>query len=260
MPRQHSAKGVVGSRAHAIGLTLRYWLARAIATLVARAYVRIRVEGVDRLPAGSYVLCANHQNWAEPFVLMACLPWRPRLYFFGPKEEDMAAGARNRLMLWAGNAVPYRPGKNDLLDATRRVRTVFEARGALAIFGEGMIHDGEAELLPIQEGAAYFAIRSGVPVVPVAINGTSWLAFGRVVRVRIGDPITSEGRPAREAVEALTTRIWTDLHALVQGYPDPPEPGPLGRWITELFNEWPAGSRPSRGGRAAGGSSASEAS
>ena len=72
----------------------------------------------------------------------------------------MTQGGRNRLMLWAGNAVPYRPGKNDLLEATRRVQAIFKAGGVLAIAGEGRIHAHENEILPLSEGAAYFALRS----------------------------------------------------------------------------------------------------
>ena len=86
-----------------------------------RAWVRVRVEGRERLPPGPAIYCFNHLSWVDPFVLRAALPFRPRLYFFGPKEEDMAVGGRNRLMLWTGTAIPYKPGKNDLLDATRRV-------------------------------------------------------------------------------------------------------------------------------------------
>src|SRR5207244_2244042 len=161
---------------------------------------------------------------------------------------DMSSGGRNRLMSWVGTAVPYKPGKNDLLEATRRVQAVFDAGGSIAIAGEGRIHDGEGELLPLNEGAAFFALRAGRPVVPVAINGTSWLAFGRRVRVRIGAPIPVGGRPTRESVADVTARISADLHELVQDFPDRPPPGPFGRWLTELFNEWPEGSRPTRRG------------
>src|SRR6267143_6967234 len=81
--------------------------------------------------------------------------------------------------------------------------------------GEGRIHAGETELLPLSAGAAYFALRSGIPLVPIAINGTSWLRFGGRIRVRIGAPITTQGRPTREAVADLTKRAWSGLHDMV---------------------------------------------
>jgi hypothetical protein len=177
-------------------------------------------------------------------VLMATLPMRPRLYFFGPKEEDMAAGPRNRIMSWTCATVPYRPGKNDLIEATRRVSAVLASGGVLAIAGEGRIHASEHDLLRLEEGPAYFALRSGVPLVPVAISGTSWLKLGRRVRVVIGEPIEVTGRPRREAVDELTARCWTALHALLADRPDFPPPGPVGRWVTEVFNDWPEGDRP----------------
>jgi 1-acyl-sn-glycerol-3-phosphate acyltransferase len=243
-----------GPPIHPIRRAIRYGLARGAVQLLVRAVVRIRVHGRHELPDGPVLYCANHQNWADPFVLMAALPWRPRLYFFGPQEEDMGVGGRNRLMLWTGTAVPYKPGKNDLLEATRRVQLVFAAGGSMAIFAEGRIHAGEGELLPLSEGAAYFALRSGVPIVPVAINGTSWLTFGRRIRVRIGRPIQADGRPNRETVDALTRRTTEELRILVADYPDPPVPGRIGRWLTELFNDWPEGGRPETGSGAEGAS------
>ncbi len=73
--------------------------------------------------------------------------------------------------------------------------------------------------------------------------GTSWLAFGRRIRVRVGEPIQPVGRPSRDVVDALTGRCHDALAALVRDQPELAAPGPFGRWLTELFNEWPEGSR-----------------
>lgn len=208
-----------------------------------RTYLRVRIVNRDLLPPGPAIYCFNHLSWADPFVLMAALPFRPRLFFFGPKEEDMKGGARNRMMGWTGTPIPYKPGKDDLIRSTRRVGAVISAGGVVAIAGEGRIHASESELWPLNDGTAYFALRSSVPIVPIAINGTSWLRFGGRITVRVGEPQATEGRPTREAVAELSGATWAALHALVRDAPELTVPGRVGRWVTERFNEWPEGSR-----------------
>lgn len=237
--RSHRAPGPSAWRR-----TIRYWVMRSVVWLLVRAYVRCRVEGRDRLPAGPALYCFNHLGWTDPFILMATMPFRPRLSFFGPREDDMSVGGRNRLMTWTGSAVPYRPGREDLLEATRRAVAVFSSGGILAIAGEGRIHAGERTLLPLEPGPAYFALRAGVPVVPIAINGASWLGFGRIIRVRIGDPLPPAGRPTKAAVAALTERTWSALHALLADASEPRPSHGFGRWLTELYNDWPDGEGP----------------
>jgi 1-acyl-sn-glycerol-3-phosphate acyltransferase len=231
--------------AHSMG---RYRAVRAFIGSVARAYSRVRVEGIDRLPEGPSVLCFTHQSWADPFYMLAAVPRRPRMYFFGPEQEDMRRGARNRFMRWSGVVIPYRPGKRGLVAATARTQAVLQGAACVAIAGEGRIHAGESIVLPLRDGPAYLSLRSGVPLVPVAINGTSWLGFRRVVRVRIGLPLTATphtpARPTADEVARLTTQAQAALEVLVSDFPDQPLPGWIGRSLTELFNDWPGGSRP----------------
>lgn len=222
---------------------IRYWSSRIVVGALTRAYIRIRFEGRDRLPAGPAIYCFNHLSWADPFVLMTTIPGRPRLFFFGPREEDMAVGGRNRIMSWSGTTIPYKPGKNDLLDATRRVGAVIRAGGVVAIAGEGRIGPVESRLLPLSDGPAYFALRSSVPLVPVAITGTSWLHFGGRVRIRVGTPIYVTGRADRATITATTGQLRDALEALIADAPVVPPPGRFGRWLSERFNDWPEGSR-----------------
>ena len=251
---------------HPLRRLARAWISRIASWLLVRAYLRPRLVDRHRLPKGPAVYCFNHLNWSDPFILMGTLPMRPRLTFFGPKEEDMSVGGRNRLMSWTGATIPYRPGKNDLLEATRRVVAALKAGGVVAIAGEGRIQPFESVVGPLSEGPAYFALRAGVPMVPIAINGTSWLCLGRRIRVRAGEPLVATGKPTRQAVEELTERCRQALETMLAEAPEHALPGPFGRRVTELFNEWPEGSRveaeaAGRAGRteSGGGDAAAEA-
>lgn len=232
------------------GGRVAYWLSTIIARVGIGAYLRLRVEGRERLPAGPALLCFNHQSWADPLVLMAALPARPDLLFFGPREADMQIGRKNRLIALSRRAIPFRPDKRGLVDVARRVDAVFARGNRVAIAPEGRIHAGERVVLPFDDGAAYFAVRAGVPVVPVAILGVGWLRFGGTVRVRIGEPLpVIPGRATREAVAAMTAATHQALLDLVADGRDREPPGPFGRWLTEVFQDWPEGSRPAIGDR-----------
>ena len=223
--------------------TIRYWVTRIVVSVIIRGYLRMHLVDRNRLPDGPAIYCFNHMSWADPFVLLAVFPFRPRLWLFGPREEDMSVGIRNRTMSWTGTAIPFKPGKNDLLDATRRVAAIIDSGGVVAIAGEGRIHVRESELLPLSEGPAYFAMRSGIPLVPIAISGTSWLRFGGRVMVRVGEPIVTGARPSRAAVIETTAALTAALAAMVADAPDIEPPGTIGTLVTERFNEWPEGSR-----------------
>ncbi|HSW43870.1 MAG TPA: lysophospholipid acyltransferase family protein [Patescibacteria group bacterium] len=225
----------------------RLWASLLVARLLVGAYVRVRIEGPGRLPPGPAILCFTHANWADPWFLLVALPARPDTYIFGPRDADMRRGWHNLLIRSSGRAVSFKPGNRDVLDTTRRVEAIIAAGGRLAIAGEGGIHTRESEVLPLSAGPAYFALRTGVPLVPVAISGTTWHDFGRRVRVRIGEPIPVPGRLTRAAVDELTEECARRLRALVAGTPEVPAPGPFGRWLTEAFNNWPGGRRPDDG-------------
>lgn len=221
----------------------RHWLGRLIAVVTMKAWFRIEVVGAERIGTGPAVFCFNHLSWTDPLVLMAVFPAQPRLFFYGPKEADLRRGGRNRFMWWFGVCVPFSPLKDDLLTSVRWVQAVFDTGGALAISGEGTIHVHEGDLLPFEEGAAYMALRAGVPLVPVAITGTSWARFRGRVQVRIGDPIPTGERPTRRALASYTARIWHAIRAMVDGDRDMAPPSRLEQRVTDLFNDWGPGGR-----------------
>jgi 1-acyl-sn-glycerol-3-phosphate acyltransferase len=222
---------------------LRYAIVRTVIRTLARLLFRWRLVGVDRIPAGPALYCFNHLGWLDPIALLATFPSTVRIYFYGPKETDLRQGTRNRIILWSGIAVPFRPAKDDLLTSVRRAEAVFDSGAILAIAGEGQIHVHEGDLLPLHEGAAYLALRARVPIVPVAITGTSLVGFRRTITVRIGEPIATGPRPTRTAVADYTAVTWHAIRDMVADDRDLPIPGRFGRWFSDVFNDWGPGGR-----------------
>lgn len=205
-----------------------------------RCYLRVRLEGTDQLPAEStYLLCFSHPNWVDPLLLVAFWPDRRWLRIFGPREEDMQVGARNRLIRWAGIGVPFKPSRSDLLDTTRRAVGVLREGHILAVAGEGRLSDREGAIVPLEEGPAYFALRAKVPIVPLAIIGTRWLRFGKRVTLRVGPPLATGARADSESVRALTADLQAAMERLLEGVEGEPPPGRFGRWLTDVFNVRP---------------------
>jgi 1-acyl-sn-glycerol-3-phosphate acyltransferase len=69
-----------------------------------------------------------------------------------------------------------------MIETTRRVQRVLADGWVIVIAGEGRIHRGE-RLLPLADGRPT-SPPARVPIVPIAINGTSWLGVRRPVRIR----------------------------------------------------------------------------
>ncbi len=152
----------------------------------------------------------------------------------------MSVGWRNRLLTWSEMGVPFKPHRTDLLDTTRRAVGVLKAGNVLIIAAEGRLSDREGEIVPLYNGAAYFALRARVPVLPVAVIGTRWLRFGGTVRLSAGKLLAIDGlRADRAGVETLTERVRESMEALLADVPEEPPPGPFGRWLTDLFADRP---------------------
>lgn len=221
----------------------RHWFSRAIAKSVMYTLFRVEVVNPERFLREPALYCFNHLSWMDTTLLLAAFPSEPRLYMYGPKEENIHHGGRNRFMWWTGVVVPFSPNKDNLLTSVKWAQAVFDSGGVLGIAAEGGIHVHEGDLYPFQEGAAYLALRAGVPIVPVAITGTSWARFRGRIQLRLGEPIPTGERPTREAVARYTARAWHALKAMVADDRDMPPPGPLWRWFTDWFNDWGDGGR-----------------
>ena len=154
------------------------------------------VRVVDRqlgLGAGPCVYVSNHQSMVDILAVFATyLPYR-----WVSKRENFFAPFLGWTM-WLNGYVPLRRGHlPSIRRMLRRCEAELRAGNSLFVFPEGTRSD-DGELKEFFRGAFWLAARSGVPVVPVVIEGTrgilpkrSLLIRPQAVEVRVLPPVAS---------------------------------------------------------------------
>lgn len=176
--------------------------------------VKVRVEGVGNIASGgSYVFVSNHLSFMD---IPAALPHIPVQFRFLAKKGLFKVPFIGYHLQRAGH-IPVHRG-----DARASLKTMAEAAGivrdrgvSVLVFPEG--GRAPARMREFKEGAAYIAIKAGVPVVPVGLSGTreilpmgSLLVRPGEVVLRIGEPIPTAGMSAHDR-HALTRRIQAQV-------------------------------------------------
>jgi 1-acyl-sn-glycerol-3-phosphate acyltransferase len=193
-----------------------YQFARGVVLSVFKVVFRVRVVGKDRVPAtGAYIVAPSHRSILDiPFAAYIT----PRTVRFLAKDDlfDSALGAR---FFDALGAVKVERGTADRA-ALRALEDALAAGAPIAVFPEGTRHSGP-EIAELFAGAAFLAIKLGVPIVPVGIGGSEHiLPKGKLlprihrVAVSVGHPIPPpvlEGRARRAAAAKLTEQLRVEL-------------------------------------------------
>ncbi len=216
--------------------------------------IHVRVRGRAQLPTGGYiVVSAVHRSWIDPVVLAHALPTEPRPWFLGSGASAFDRRWKERLLRHTGGLLPVWRGGTDITVHERSARAVVDAGGVLALFAEGRIGGPPGAPARMRAGAALLCLRTGAPIVPVAICGAEELYRGKRVCVDILPPTspadllgTAWSGPAEAGTRdelrqarGLTTALEAHLAgALARSYPDtvdsPARPRRW-RWLTRLF-------------------------
>jgi 1-acyl-sn-glycerol-3-phosphate acyltransferase len=136
------------------------------------------------------VLAVNHLNWTDIHIIGASMPLSHRPWWLA--KVELFSG---RLVSWwfrEMQCIPVRRGKRDLA-ALAAAEEALRAGAPLMIFPEGHRSD-TGQLQEGKGGAVRLAVRSGCPIVPIAVFGTEAGLKGAATRkpilVRIGTPYT----------------------------------------------------------------------
>lgn len=190
---------------------------------------------MENVPKTPVIVCMNHLGWAEGFLVMLFLPPEPRIYGLGERDVVTRTGARVIVANWLEVFIPL--DRNKPREAIRLMQDVLERGGSLMIAPEGHLGDREGTIAPLQDGAAYLSVRTGVPLLPVGATGTLELWWRKTLTLRIGNPISPgvfEG-DTRTRTHAMTECLEHEMRALLPGDDQHPKYKPLRDWLTKLF-------------------------
>lgn len=190
-----------------------YGFARGLARLAFRTIYRIQVEGLENVPAeGGVIVCGNHFNARDPLVVGITMK---RPISFMAKQELF----QNKLFAWvlSGMAVfPVKRGQPDRA-ALKRSIDVLQSGTCFGIFPEGT-RNKTGKLGKAEPGAAYLALKSGAPVIPVGIS-SAYKLFGPII-VKYGRPVNlnafRDAKLTGEALDAASDAIMAGIAAQLE--------------------------------------------
>jgi 1-acyl-sn-glycerol-3-phosphate acyltransferase len=195
-----------------------YELSGILARFLIWLFGRLELHGVENIPSsGPVILAANHLSNADPVIVAAVLP---RATVFMAKEELLRIPGMHWVVVNFGSFT-VRRGAADR-EAIRLAIEALEQGKALGVFPEGTRSRSGALGEP-HAGVGMLALRTGAPVVPIAISGTDQVSPSKMlwrrprIIVHVGEPIPSErvSGALRGAAQEYTERVMDAIAALL---------------------------------------------
>ena len=182
--------------------------------LLKLSFIRTEVTGLEKLdPSRNYVLVANHQSYMDTPVVSANIPIQFRFFakrgLFSIPLLGTHLGRAGHFPVDRGNP------RASLKSMSDGAKAIAERKVSVLVFPEG----GRSldHLKDFKEGAAYIAIKAGVPAVPVAIIGTREILRMHTSRVHpgvakliIGDPIDTSHMTIKDR-DQLTAALHSKI-------------------------------------------------
>jgi 1-acyl-sn-glycerol-3-phosphate acyltransferase len=186
--------------------------------ILATTGVDVDASGLERLdPTASYLFAANHQSIYDIPILFSMLPLQVRIL-------AKASLGRFPFLGWhlarTGHVLVDRSNPGSQI--FRRIRVLMHAGVSLMVFPEGT-RSVDGRLARFKGGIFLMAIEAGLPVVPVAIDGSRFvMRKGRLmtcpgrVTLTVLEPIPTAGL-ARDDARALADRVRQKVLGAVAG-------------------------------------------
>ncbi|MDY6826672.1 MAG: lysophospholipid acyltransferase family protein [Bacillota bacterium] len=200
-----------------------YGFGRLIFATYLKIFFRFHVHGRENIPVRRpFIICANHIKWLDPVSVAVAVPASIQIHFMAKKELFS-----NFLFTYILNKVGAFPVNRQDADyaAFRRAFQLLKDGKVLGLFPEGT-RSNDGKLQKAYGGAALIAVRSGAPILPMAILGPYQLC--KPVHVYIGSPfvlpplIYEQKEDKKMMLEEMSREIMNNIRNLLpnQGIAD----------------------------------------
>ncbi len=193
-----------------------YYVARLVFLLYLKTFYRLQIVGRANIPGRKpFIVCANHISWLDPFAVGAAFPAWYRINYMAKKE--LFSNYILRYLLIRAGAFPVNRQEADLI-AVKKAYLILKEGHVLGLFPEGT-RSKSGVMQKAYNGAALIAVRSGVPILPVAVEGPYRLF--KKIRVHIGKPfvlpplVYEKKNEKREQLEIMSDTIMNAICRLL---------------------------------------------
>ena len=171
----------------------------------------VRVRGHENIPEGPVVICPNHTKWNDPFSVVFSFGWKFPMRAMA-KIEIIRWPVVGPILAWAG-VIGVDRGSADI-KAVKSVLKHLKEGSKMLIFPEGTrVHEGES--VDAKAGAALFATRTNVPLLPVYIQPGRRMFQRTTVVVGEAYMPSYEGRkPTAEELDAIAADLMQRVRKL----------------------------------------------
>ncbi len=179
----------------------RFWCWLVIKMSAFFCGLRYEVEGLENINSqNTAIIFSNHQSAWETLALRIFLPTQTTVL----KKELLYLPLWGWALLLLKSIVIDRKNQRGALKSLLEQGSKYLNEGLwVLIFPEGT-RAGAREVLPFNIGGAMLAQKTGFPVVPIVHNaGDFWprysfLKYAGTIKIKIGQPIETQGRKATE--------------------------------------------------------------
>ena len=152
------------------GFTGFFWYHVSMA--ITRILVKLRGAGKENIPeTNPYVICSNHQTYADGMWIMSELPRKHRKYFCALAASDLETnyGRLGRVMMHVGRGIAVDRFGNPVRGLIKANKEV-EKGNIILVHPEGT-RTSDGRIAEFKDGAAYISVKSNSPLLPVYIEG-----------------------------------------------------------------------------------------